>query len=102
MSDSGDPTFSIFCYLTPFNGMHRIINKQRQIPGHTFWTKYILNQVSVNFWFPLNNFSLRLPIDTKLAVWVVYFKRQLGIATQLSVIKVKLTVTKSRNSVSAQ
>ena len=36
------------------------------------------------------------PIDTKLAVWVAYIKRQLGIATQVSVIKVKVTVTKNR------
>jgi len=34
------------------------------------------------------------PIDTKLSVWVAYIKRQLGIATQVSVIKVKVTVTK--------
>jgi len=50
--------------------------------------------------FPLNNFSLLWLIDTKLAVWVAYIKTQLGIATQVSVIKVKVTVTK--NSVSAQ
>jgi len=56
----------------------------------------------VNFWFPLNNFSLLWPIDTKLAVWLAYIKRQLGIATQVSVIKVKVTVTKNRNLVSAQ
>ena len=56
----------------------------------------------VNFWFPLNNFSLLWPIDTKLAVWVAYIKRQLGIATQVSVVKVKVTVTKNRKSVSAQ
>ena len=43
-----------------------------------------------------------LPIDTKLAVWVAYIKTQLWIATQMSVIKVKVTVTKNRNSVSAQ
>jgi len=55
----------------------------------------------INFCFPLNNFSLLWPIDTKLAVWVAYIKRQLGIATQLSVIKVTVTVTK-KNSVSAQ
>jgi len=34
------------------------------------------------------------PIDTKLAVWVAYIRTQLGIATQLCVIKVKVTVTK--------
>jgi len=56
----------------------------------------------VNVWFPLNNFSLLWPIDTKLAVWIAFIKRQLGIATQVSVIKVKVTVTKIRNSVSVQ
>jgi len=58
--------------------------------------------VGVNFWFPLKNFSLLWPIDTKLAVSVAYIKRQFGIATQVSLIKVKVTVTKIRNSVSAQ
>jgi len=57
---------------------------------------------AVNFWFPLNNFSLLWPIDTNLAVWVAYIKMQLRIATQVYVIKVKVTVTKNRNSVSAQ
>jgi len=52
--------------------------------------------------FPLNNFSLLWPIDTKLAVWVAYIMMQLGIATQVSVIKVNVTFTKSRNSVFAQ
>ena len=42
------------------------------------------------------------PIDTKLAVWVAYIKRQLGIDTQVSLIKVKVTVTKNRNLVFAQ
>jgi len=56
----------------------------------------------VNFWFMLNNFCLLWSIDTKLAVWVAYIKRQLGIATQVSVIKVKVTVTKNRNSYSTQ
>jgi len=59
-------------------------------------------RAGVNFWFPLNNLSLLWPIDTKLAVWVACIKRQLGIATQVSVIKVKVTVNKDRNSVSAQ
>jgi len=59
-------------------------------------------RAGVNFWFPFNNFSMLWPIDTKLAVWVAYIKRQLRIATQVSVIKVKVTVTKNRNSVSAQ
>jgi len=58
----------------------------------------ILNDIKLRF--PLNNFSLRWPIETKLAVWLAYIKRQLGVATQVSVFKV--TVTKHRNSVSAQ
>ena len=59
-------------------------------------------RAGVNFWFPFNNFSLLWTIDTKLALWVAYIKTQLGIATQVSVTKVKVTVTKNRNSVSAQ
>jgi len=58
--------------------------------------------LKIEIQFPLNNFSLLWPIDTKLALWVAYFMSQLGIATQVSVIKVKVTVTKNRNSVSAQ
>ena len=41
----------------------------------------------------LNNFSLLWLIDTKLGVWVAYIKTQLGIATQVYVIKVKVIVT---------
>jgi len=44
--------------------------------------------------FPLKNFSLLWPIDTKHGVWVAYIKAQLWIATQVFVIKVKGTVTK--------
>ena len=51
-------------------------------------------RAGVNFWFPVNNFSLLWPIDIKLGVWVAYIKRQLGIATKVTVIKVKVTVTK--------
>jgi len=58
--------------------------------------------LKIEIQFPLNNFSLLWPIDTKLAVWVANIKMQLGISTQVSVIKVKVTVTKNRNSVSAQ
>jgi len=58
--------------------------------------------LKIEIQFPLNNFSLLWPIDTKLGVWIAYIKTQLGIATQVSVIKVKVTVTKNRNSVSAQ
>ena len=60
----------------------------------------ILNGVKLRF--PLNNFSLLWPFHTKLAVWVDYIKRELGIATHEYVIKVTVTVTKNRNSVSAQ
>jgi len=44
---------------------------------------------------------LRL-IDTKFSIWVAYIKRLLGIATQVAVIKVNVTVAKNRNSLSAQ
>jgi len=60
----------------------------------------ILNGVKLGF--PPHIFSFLWPIDTGLAEWVAFFKRQLGIATQVSVIKVKVTDTKNRNSVSAQ
>jgi len=56
--------------------------------------------LKIEIQFSLNYFSLLWPVDTKLAVWVAYIKIQLGIATQMSVIKV--TVTKNRNSASAQ
>jgi len=58
--------------------------------------------LKIEIQFLLNNFSLLRPIDTKLGVWVAYIKAQLWIATQVSVIKVKVDVTKNRNSVSAQ
>jgi hypothetical protein len=43
--------------------------------------------------------NLLWPIDAKLGVWVVYKKRELGIAIQMYVIKVKVTVAKNRNSI---
>ena len=57
--------------------------------------------LKIDIQFPLNNLSLLWPIDAKHGVWVAYIKRQLGIATQVSVIKVKVTVAKNRNSVLA-
>ena len=57
--------------------------------------------LKIEIQFPLINFILIWPIDIKLAVWVAYIKAQLWIATQVSVTKVKVTVTKNRNSVSA-
>jgi len=56
--------------------------------------------VGVNIWFPSNNLSLLRPIDTKLGVWVAYVKRQHWIASQISVIKVKVTVAKIENQFS--
>ncbi len=41
-------------------------------------------------------------VDAKHGVWVAYIMRQLGIANQVSMFKVKVTVAKNRNSVSAQ
>jgi hypothetical protein len=46
--------------------------------------------------------SLLLPFDIKLGEWIAYIKRQLGISTHVYVIKVKVTVTKNRNSVFGQ
>jgi hypothetical protein len=40
--------------------------------------------------------------DPKFGVWVVHIKMQLGIATQVSMVKAKDAVTKNRNSISAQ
>jgi len=50
--------------------------------------------LNIEIQFLLNNFSLLWPIDTKRAVWVAYIKRQIGIATHVYVIKVKVAVTK--------
>ena len=50
--------------------------------------------LKIEIQFPLNNFSLLLPIDIKLAVWVAYIKTKLEIASEVSVIKVKVTVAK--------
>jgi len=55
--------------------------------------------LKIEIQFLLNNFSLIWPINTKLAVWVAHIKTQLGIATHMSLIKVKVSVTKNRNSV---
>jgi len=41
------------------------------------------------------------PID-KLGIWVTYVKIKLEINTQVSLIKVKVSVAKNRNSVSAE
>jgi len=49
-------------------------------------------RAGVNFWFPVNNLSLFWLIDTKFCIWVTYIKRQLRNATQVSLVKVKVTV----------
>jgi len=64
--------------------------------------KVKVNDTKIEIQFQLNNLSLLWPIDTKLGVWVAYIKTQLGIATHVYVIKVKVTIIKNRNSVSAQ
>jgi hypothetical protein len=50
--------------------------------------------LKIEIQFSLNNLILFWPIDAKLGVWVAYIKRQLRIATQVSVIKVKVIVAK--------
>jgi len=50
--------------------------------------------LKIEIQFPLNDFRLLWPIGTKLAVLVAYIKTQIRIATQVYVIKVKVTVTK--------
>ena len=50
--------------------------------------------VVVNVWFPDDNLCLPWSIDTKLGVWIIYVKRRLGIDTQVSVIKVNVTIAK--------
>jgi hypothetical protein len=54
----------------------------------------------IDIQFPRNNLSLLSPIDTKLSVWVAYIKTLHRKATQVSVIKVNVTVTKNRILVS--
>jgi len=61
-------------------------------PGVVIKVKVTVTKIEIQF--PLINFSLLWPIDTKLGVWLAYMKAQLWIATQVSVIKVKVTVTK--------
>jgi hypothetical protein len=50
--------------------------------------------LKIEIQFPLNNLSLLWPIDAKLGMGVAYTKMQLGIAYQVSEIKVKVTVAK--------
>ncbi len=58
--------------------------------------------LKIEIQFPFNNLSLLWPIDSKLGIWVTYIMMQLGIIdTQVSVIKVKVTVAKKRNTGSA-
>ena len=95
--------FCNVCHTSCENFINLVFNENRVIVMlKSAVGGWACGRAGINFWFPFNNFSLLWPIDTKLAVWVAYIKRQLGIATQVYVIKVKVTVTKNRNSVSAQ
>jgi len=58
------------------------------------WPRWRSLLLKIEIQFPLNNFSLLRPIDTKLAVCVAYIKTQLRNATQVSVIKVKFIFIK--------
>ena len=49
--------------------------------------------------FTLNILSLLKPIDTKLSIWVACIETQFGIATQVSVNKVEVTVAEKQSSV---
>jgi len=51
------------------------------------WSRSRSLLLNIEIQFPLNNFSLLGPIDTKLGVWIAYIKTQLGIGTQVYVIK---------------
>jgi len=66
-----------------------------QLLHRCLWSRSRLLLLKIEIQFLLNNFSLLWPIDTKLGEWVAYIKVQLGISTQVSVIKV--TVTKKKN-----
>lgn len=52
-------------------------------------------RTAVSFWLPLENLSVLAAIDTKLAVWVAHIKTQLMVTTQISGVKVKVTVIKN-------
>jgi len=78
----------VFAFLTRFSTKILVI---RLVNGWRAGGR-ILN--GVKLWFPLNTFSLLWPFDTKLAVCVACIKRKFGIATKVSVIKVKVTVSK--------
>jgi hypothetical protein len=52
------------------------------------WSRSLILKIEIQFL--LNNLSLLWPIDTKCDEWVACIKRQLWIATQVSVIKVNI------------
>ena len=54
------------------------------------------------FWFPINNFSLLRVRDLKLYILIAGIKRRLGIDFEVCRIVGVATVTKNRNTVSAQ
>jgi hypothetical protein len=59
------------------------------------WSRSMLLKIEIQF--PLNNLSSFWPIYTKLGVWVANIKVLHRIATQVSVIKIKVTVAKKQN-----
>ena len=96
-------TLVCFGLLTPNLLYGKLISKgSLGLLPRCLWSRSRSLLLKTEIQFPLNNLSLVGPIDTKLAVCVAYIKTQLEINTQVSVIKVKVTVTNDRNSVSAQ
>jgi len=63
--------------------------------------KVMVNVAKIEKQLPLSNISLPLVINTERCIWVAFSQGQLGIATQMSLFKVKVTVTKNRNTASS-
>jgi len=61
--------------------------------------KVMVNVAKIEKQLPLNNISLPLVINAERCIWVAFSQGQLGIATQMSLVKVKVTVAKNRNTV---
>jgi len=54
--------------------------------------------LKIEIQFSLYNLRFLWSIDAILVFWVAYIKRQLGIATQVAVIKIKVTIAKIKNN----
>jgi len=59
------------------------------------WSRSMSLLLKIENQLALNNLNLLRLIDAILGLWVTYVMRQLGIATQVSVVKVKVTVAKN-------